>query len=149
MQTEPLDVTDHLIRRERQGIWFALGVIVVLGMGAVMQVLGYETQLTHYMTLAALVIVFGVVGVGVAGAIRRKGGLAEKRRAVRADEFRRAAIDRACRHAFMVSMAAMSLYAATSEYWPLQVLPSAIIAAFVVLGVIVFLGSFLVLDRHG
>ncbi|MEO8998707.1 MAG: hypothetical protein ABI227_12725 [Rhodanobacter sp.] len=148
MKTEPLDLTDHLIRRERRGIWLALGVIVVLGVGAVMQVLGYDTHLTHYMTLAALAIVIGVVSVGATGPIWRNRGLAKKREAVRSDEFRRAAIDRACRHAFIVSMAAMSLYAAVSEYWPLHVLPSAIIAAFVVLGVIVFLATFLVLDRH-
>lgn len=145
METEPLDLTDHLIRRERRGIWLALAVIVVLGMGAVMQVLGYDTHLTHYMTLAAMAIVIGLVSVGVMGSLW-KGKLAEKRQAVRSDEFRRAAIDRACRHAFIVTMAAMSLYAAVSEYWPLGVLPSAIIAAFVVLGVITFLGSFLVLD---
>ncbi|WEN14758.1 hypothetical protein PY254_16215 [Rhodanobacter sp. AS-Z3] len=146
MQTEPLDLTDHLIRRERRGIWLALAVIVLLGIGAVMQVLGYDTHLTHYMTLAAMIIVIGLVGVGVTGPLWRKGKLAQKRRAVRSDEFRLAAIDRACRHAFIVTMAAMSLYAALSEYWPLAVLPSALIAAFVVLGVILFLGSFLVLD---
>ena len=146
METEPLDLADHLIRRERRGIWLALAVIVVLGLGAVMQVLGYDTHLTHYMTLAAMAIVIGLVSVGVTGSLWSKGKLAEKRLAVRSDEFRRAAIDRACRHAFIVTMAAMSLYAAVSEFWPLHVLPSAIIAAFVVLGVILFLGSFLVLD---
>ncbi|MGY3040286.1 hypothetical protein ACVWWQ_001909 [Rhodanobacter sp. TND4EL1] len=147
MDTEPLDITDQIVRRERRGIWLALVVIVTLGGGAVMQVLGYDTHLTHCMTLAALVIVIGVVSVGAGGAIWRKGRLAEVRRAVRGDEFRRAAIDRACRYAFILTMAAMSLYAMVSEYWPLPVLPSAIVASFVVLGVLVFLGSFLVLDR--
>lgn len=144
METEPLDVTDQLVRRERRGIWLALGVIVILGVGALLQVLGYDTRLTHYMTLAGMIIVIGVIATG---AMRRHDKLAESRRAVRADEFRRAAIDRACRHAFVVTMSAMSLYAALSEYWPLPVLPSAIIAVFVVLGVMVFLGAFLLLDR--
>lgn len=147
METEPLDVTDQLVRRERRGIWLALGVIVILGVGALLQVLGYDTQLTHYMTLAGMIIVIGVIGVSATGAMRRHDKFAESRRAVRADEFRRAAIDRACRHAFVVIMSTMSLYAALSEYWPLPVLPSAIIAVFVVLGVMVFLGAFLLLDR--
>jgi hypothetical protein len=147
MKTETLDVTDHLIRRERRGIWLALGVIVVLATGAIVQVLGYDTHLTHYMTLAALVIVIGSVTIGTTGSFWRKGTLDAQRRAVRTDELRRAAIDRACRYAFIVTMATMSLYGAFSLYWPLAILPSAMVAVFVVLGVIVFLSMFLVLDR--
>ena len=36
MDTEPLDITDQIVRRERRGIWLALVVIVTLGGGAVM-----------------------------------------------------------------------------------------------------------------
>ncbi|QWT20831.1 hypothetical protein KPL74_02190 [Bacillus sp. NP157] len=147
MATETPDLTDVLIRHERRGILGALLVMLVLGAGAVAEWAGVDFHYTRFATMAAAILIPGVILVATGRSLFSRGALAGSRRAVRSDEARRAAMDRASRYALAVTLTAMSLYAIASQAWPFPAPPAALLAIFTVLGVVVFLGAFLWLDR--
>lgn len=147
MTKEPLDATDALIRRERRGIWLALIVIAALAAAALLEAHGPFRTAGRLLTLTAVAIPLGILLSAGRGFWTRRDALAASRNAIRHDESRRAAIDRASRYGFIGTLIPMSAYALLSQNWPLPVLPSMLLMAFVVLGVVVFLVTFLVLDR--
>lgn len=148
MTIELPNLGDLLVKRERRGILFALSIIVVLGIGGLLQSLAFR-YLTLYMAMVAVAIVIGVATLSRSRSICCRSKVKTERDAVSNDEFRRTNMDRAGRYSFIAAMLTMSLYAVTSLYLPQTILPAQIIAMFVVFGIIVFLGMFLVLDREG
>lgn len=148
MTKEPLDATDALIRRERRGIWLALIVIAILAAAAIMEAHGPFRTAGRILTLTAIAIPLGILLLSAGRGSRARGdALAASREAIRHDESRRAAIDRASRYGFIGTLIPMSAYALLSQNWPLPVLPSMLLMGFVVLGVVVFLLTFLIVDR--
>lgn len=147
MTREPMDTTDLLIRRERRGIAGALVLMLVLGAGAVAEWAGVDFHITRFATMAAALLVPTIIVFATGRSLFSRGNLQASRRAVRSDEARHAAIDRACRYSLAVTLSSMSVYAIGSQAWPLPAAPAALLAIFVVLGVVVFLLAFLLLDR--
>ena len=144
---ESTTLSDQLIQRERRGIWLALLVMIVLGSGAVAETSGYDSFVTRYMSLCAVLIALGIVVVASSRLLRQGTRVAAHRRTVRSDESRTQAIDKACRYSLSITLVSMAVYAILSQALPVVLLPSALIALFVVLGVVTFLAAFLWLDR--
>lgn len=147
MTTEPLDTTDLLIRRERRGIAGALMLMLVLAAGAVMVWVNAPIRATSPFFFAAALAVPLIVVMSLGRTLLGRRDLAAKRAAVRDDEGRQAAIDRASRYALVATLAPMATYALLSQAYPFPAPVAVLLAGFVVLGTGTFLVAFLVLDR--
>lgn len=147
MTKEPLDTTDLLIRRERRGITGALALMALLLVGAALVWTNLPVRATSPFFLVAALAVPVVIASSVGRSLFGRRDLAARRAVVRDDEGRRAAIDRACRHALVATLAPMAAYALLSQAYPFPGPVAVLLAGFVVLGAVTFLVAFLVLDR--
>lgn len=147
MTKEPLHPTDLMIRRERRGIAGALVLLLVLAAGSAMVLADAPIRATSPFFFIAALTAPLVVATSLSRTLLARRGLAARRKAIRDDEGRQAAIDRACRYALVATLVPMAVYALLSQAYPFPAPIAVLLAGFVALGATTFLVSFLVLDR--
>ncbi|QDE40363.1 hypothetical protein FIV34_14670 [Luteibacter pinisoli] len=144
---EPLDTTDLLIRRERRGITGALLLMLVLLIGAAMVWMQAPIRATAPFFFGAALAIPLTIAWSVGRTLWGRRDFVAKREAVRRDEGRQSAIDRACRYALVATLAPMAAYALLSQALPFPGPVAVLLALFVVIGAATFLVTFLVMDR--
>ncbi|MDA3876280.1 MAG: hypothetical protein PF483_04250 [Halothiobacillus sp.] len=144
MKNRKQDQTDHLIKTERRGIWFALIVVLVLTAALVA---ASETRRALLTVVVPIGIAFGAIWVarGSRGVAAKAGP--EHRKLVTHDELRLAAISRAYKWAFFLMLGELTAFCLVSVTAAVH-LPGQMVAALAVAsGAFAFLASFLVFDR--
>lgn len=110
------DTTSALVKNERRGIWLALVVVMVL---ATTLFVDNETR-RALLTGLAVALVFTVTWLGQKAAGRTRSNLGESRKAVMQDEWRLAALGKACKWAFVAVLAGLSAVCMTSAVTPIE-----------------------------
>ena len=144
------DQTDRIIRLERRGIWLCLMVILLLGTVVLLAGATDDAALPRLarwiMSIAIpMVIVFGAVWIN-----RLQNASASEskdREAIFHDELRHVAMYKAFRAGFLAMLGTLVVFCLLSFAATLSWSAGLLAAITIMLGIAVFLGSFLFYDR--
>jgi hypothetical protein len=143
--------TDALVRLSRRNLWFALVMILLLGITGVLASGVIEsraaTAAAKVWILLPLVISIGVIALKTAAKGAFANPIDPALTAVMSDELRQASLQRAYRNGFMGILILQPLLVLLLP-WTSVVYPSAVMAcATVTAGAVIVLGSLLYYDR--
>lgn len=154
MKRNALDATDTdtLTRFTRRGLWLALLLILLLGGYAVLANAFPQSTASHYagrlMSLLGIAIIVAVVWLASSRRGQRISATNPAMRAVMDDEWRHASMHKACRMGFFGMLSCQPLLGIAFLWIPLTAAPQIMATVTIVVGVSVFLATFLFCDRQ-
>ncbi len=152
MKRNALDATDTLTRFARRCLWLALLLVLPLGGYAVLaNAFPQSTAFQHagkLMSLLPIAIIFAIAWLASSRRGQPASGTNPAMRAVMNDELRHASMHKAYRFAFFGMLLCQPLLGVTLLWMPLAAAPQVMSTATVVVGVTVFLTTFLFCDRQ-
>lgn len=152
MKRDIPDATDTLTRFARRGLWLALLLVSLLGGYAVLANAFPQSTASHYggrlMTLLPIAIIFAVVWLASSRRGQRISTANPAMRAVMDDEWRHASMHKAYRIAFFGMLLCQPLLGVAFLWMPMAAAPQIMATVTVVVGVSVFLATFLFCDRQ-